>query len=441
MLKEMMDKCDILIVMFFFKGRDAEIIIPLKYYLENIFHLNVKVCSVFDPYMIDIYNPGIVLMENTIGSEFHVAFGKYAFKKGYPIVSLVSEGYLTEQNVQTDLWGCNLKHEIYFNKWFLWTPGLKRMALKYFPDLKKKVDLDISGAIGFDRYQIYDFADQRKFLKKYHKEKYKKVIGYAGWVFCSYFNPKEYEKLISEFGQKYFSYFKNDKETVSNILRQIIKSNKDTLFIFKLHPSEMEDNMDISRSWAQEFDNVLVFQAEEPVADIINVCDIWMVYDSTTCTEAWLLGKPTIVIMPSPNIKFRSDCYKGSAIARNLHQLSDLIDNYKEKERVEGFYEKKKYRKKIIRALVYREDGLNFKRTAEKIHQFLMISSKRRDTSLLSFKICYLIQHLSLVLLSRLIWLPFLNKSTILKWYNEQPDFINLEKKYTPYIRKFLKTS
>lgn len=434
-----MQKCDILIAMFFFQGRDAEIIIPLKFYLENKLHLKVKICSVFDPYMIDIYKPRLIIMENTIGSIFHVKFGKYAYRKGFPIISLMSEGFLTEQNIQTDLWGCNLKHEIYFDKWFLWTPTLKKMAIKYFSDLADRVDLDISGAMGFDRYQIYSFADKRSFLIKYHKGKYKKVIGYAGWVFSSYYNPVDYENLMKELGQKYFTFFKSDQKTVNNILRETIISNKDILFIFKMHPSEMEDNMDISRQWMNEFDNVLVFQAEEAVADIINVCDLWMVYDSTTCAEAWLLKKPTVVIMPSLNIKFRSSCYKGSVIAHNLKQLINLINNYYEKGILSGFEKKQKQREKIVRLLVYKEDGLNFKRTADKIYTFIQNHKKHQTipNPLISF--FYLLQHIALILFLRYKNLPFLNKSTIIKWYSEQRNFIYLENKYTPFIKKFLK--
>lgn len=438
----MKNRCDVLIPMFFFKGRDAEVIIPLKFYLENKYHLNVIICSILDPYMVNVYKPRLILMENTIGSTFHVNFGKYAYKKGYPVLSLVSEGYLNEQNLQTGLWGSNVKHEIYFDKLFVWTPTLKRLAIKLLPELNDKVDIDISGAIGFDRYQMYPFADKKTFLKKYHKEKYKTVIGYAGWVFSYYYNPTYYGKLINELGKKYFFYFKDDKKHLNNILYQTIISNKDTLFILKQHPGEFIDNMDISRSWAQEFDNVLLFQAEESISDLINVCDIWMVYDSTTCAEAWLLDRQTIVIMPSPNLKYRNSIYKGSVIARNLQQLSSLIDNYKKKKGlVVGFNKKAKQRENIIKSIVYKKDGFNGKRTVKKIYKFLLTSSMRQDTSNLLLTIFYLVQHTMLTILSRISFLPLLRESMILKWYNERPEFTKLEKKYYPFIEKFIKAN
>lgn len=435
------NKCDILIPMFFFQGRDAEAIIPIKFYLENQYHLNVKICSVFDPYMVNINVPSLVLMENTVGSNFHVNFGKYVYKKGYPVVSLVSEGYLNKQNLQTGLWGYNIKHEIFFDKLFLWTPMLKKMVIKNFPNLRAKVDLDISGAVGFDRYQIYPFANKKVFLKKYHKEKYKYVIGYAGWVFSYYYSTKYYKKLINELGKRHFSYFKNDKKLVNDILYETIKSNKDTLFIFKQHPGEFVDNMDISRSWAQQFDNVLFFQSEEPVSDIINVCDVWMVYDSTTCAEAWLLKKPTIVIMPSPNTKYRNSIYRGSVVVRNIQQLTSLIENNKKKGLILGFSKKAKQRNEIIESIIYKNDGFNAKRTADKIYQFFLTSSKRNDDSNLAQTIFYLVQHMVLIIFSKINWLPLLKESVILKWYNDRPKLLQLEKKYYPLIEKFIKVN
>lgn len=434
----MKNKCDILIPMFFFHGRDAEVIIPLKFYFENKYHLDVKICSVFDPYMVDICKPRIVLMENTVGSNFHVSFGKYAHKKGYPVLSLISEGYLNAQNIRIGLWGCNLKHEIYFDKWFLWTPTLKKLVIKYFPDLKKRVDLDISGAVGFDRYKIYPFANKKVFLKKYHKEKYKRVIGYAGWVFSYYYSPTYFERLINELGQKFFYRFKQDKKSVNNFLYQSIISNKDTLFILKQHPSEFMDDMDISRKWAKEFDNVLFFQSEEPVSDLINVCDIWMVYDSTTCAEAWLLGKPTIVIMPSCNTKHRNSVYKGSVIAHSMQQLSDFIDSSKEKGFIVGFNKKAKQRDRIIESIVYKNDGFNALRTAAKIYQFFLTSSNRRDASNFALTTFFLVQHIILIVFSKFSLLPLLKKSVILKWYSEQSEFIQMEKKYYPLIERFI---
>jgi hypothetical protein len=182
-----MDKrnCDVLIPLFFFQGRDVEAIIPLKFYLEKYFSYSVSICSVFDPYEIDRCRPKIVLMENTIGSHFHVKFAKYAYEKGYRVISLISEGLVIEaQQVEQGTWGHNKEKAIYFDKLLTWNKTQKQLIEKHYPQLKEK--LEVTGAGGFDRYKVYSFTNKLSFLKKHSMAKYKTVVGYAGFVFSCY---------------------------------------------------------------------------------------------------------------------------------------------------------------------------------------------------------------------------------------------------------------
>jgi hypothetical protein len=285
---------------------------------------------------------------------------------------------------------------------------------------------------------------QRKGLTQY-----KKVIGYAGWAFG---------KLHTEIGRQELKYFLKDKpdswmewaekqrSEVESILRQLIENNRDTLFILKVHPNETHPH--ITRESPnemyrlKEFPNVLYVKNDEAIHDLISASDIWMVFETTTSIEAWMLNKETVLINPDPDFG-RDFAHKGSVISTNYTEVQSCIDEFYRDGKISDFNtpEKVELRKTIVDETIGFADGLNHLRAARYLAESLKKTSERKKKRVFRFE--YFLRsfnlHVGSLLYNRWLFLRLPKfKKTV--WAFDRWKLKNipvLKEKYYPFLDEF----
>lgn len=122
------------------------------------------------------------------------------------------------------------------------------MALKAFPFISSTYR--ISGAVGFDKYKIYN-------NEKINLKNYKKIIGYAGFDFHNIINKKEH--FISQLGEEKFNIILSWIHIANQILLNLIKNNQDILFLLKPHPDD-GDKFPLELKGVLDFKNVKIIE-------------------------------------------------------------------------------------------------------------------------------------------------------------------------------------
>jgi surface carbohydrate biosynthesis protein len=368
---------DILIPQVGYYERDSLVLYNVLYHLERL-GFSYKIVPYFDYTTLDRYKPKALFMTDAHGSIHYVHFAKYAKEKGILTISLSSESNQTDEELDMAFWGHNAKKINYIDLRFVWNKKIKRKILKKYPDYQGQ--LEVSGAIGFDKYFWLDFVKRDEFLKKYKKEHFKKVVTYAGWLFGIYIHliddPAYYPQ---QYGMEELKKRERDYLFVKETIAGMIQKHPDVLFILKRHPGKYEDYLEILDEYAK-YDNVLIFHYEENIYDLLNVSDLWLSYESTTSIEAWIMKKVSIQMLPTYDdkdlyhrllAKYHSDWYKGNLVANSLEKLSLAISEYYEKGHIAAFDSLEPFRTSFLKAKTEKLDGLNGYRTACMIRDFL----------------------------------------------------------------------
>jgi hypothetical protein len=361
-------------------GRDTEMLLPIRYFAERFLNCEFHHALNIDIHQIYRIKPDVILQANTVGSNLYFEISQIAHKQNIPLFALISEG-----NFRTDgtfnIWGFNYDKIFYQDYVCAWSKPTADYLKAHVPEAANKIVL--TGGVGFDRYTIYKFMQKEDFLRKYNKQQYKKVIGYAGWAF----GKLEYKRGIKELT----SFFKGDssklewvevqRKKIKELLEEAIVNNPDILFILKQHPHESAperpEPVHNEMSELQYYENVIYLCTEESIHDLINISDIWTCFESTTSLEGWLMGKQTIFINPDMNFE-REPVYTGSAVASSYIKYQEMINEYYSSGKVINFFDpiKEKKRKELIKDIIGFGDGLNhiraasyFKRTVNRVHE------------------------------------------------------------------------
>jgi|AntAceMinimDraft_17_1070374.scaffolds.fasta_scaffold00443_4 hypothetical protein len=428
-------------------GRDVEILIPVIYFAEKHLNCVVDFAFIWDIHTIYQKKPDIVLIANTIGSKLHHLIAKYAYDNNIKVFALISEG-----NFRTDgsfnYWGYNTEKMYYQDFICHWSNRTLDFLAKRLPEYKSRMVL--TGASGFDRYKMYKFISKQDFLKNKGLEKYKKVIGYAGWTFGRIYNKNGLNEIIEKFKDKadaYIVWMKEQMGLIEDILKDTIKNNPDILFILKRHPSEMHPHL-VQKDKNEminfvEYPNVLYIRNEEDVHSLISVSDIWLSFESTTVIDAWLMKNiPTIYI--NPDIHFdRNSNYKGTAIAKSYLQLQSYLDEFFSTGIVYNFEKNRKERAKIISQTIGYSDGLNHLRAGFYLKKTIAaIPTKKVKVKLnLRYFIMYILLHVGQVFYNKKIFikLPKFKKTVWLFERFKLKKFWILKEKYYRYLDEFYK--
>jgi surface carbohydrate biosynthesis protein len=307
---------------------------------------------------------------------------------GIKVVSLISEGNVKPEALDQFLWGWNKEKKLYVDKMLLWSERSRNIFLSKYSYLKDK--LVVTGATGFDRYKLLKFKSKNDFLKE-NNLKYKKIVGIAGWGFDHFFgNYYEMHKdsLLKIYSYQQIEMHRKDLYKLREIYENLIKNNKDILFILRYHPG----TIDFEKSefyGLDKYKNVFISNKyknnQYKISDIINISDLWIGYETTTALEAWLLDKPTFLINPTKINFIRDNVYKGSPIVKNFKDAQNFINEFFEIGTIKKFELFLNDRKKIIKDTIGYDDGKNHIRAAEEIIKLYNLPSKKQKYNFLLY--------------------------------------------------------
>jgi len=432
-------------------GRDVEMLLPLIYFVERFYKCEIVHAFVYDEHAIYRSKPDMVLLPNTVGSHMYYDIAKYAIEQGIQVFALDSEGnYRIDDSF--DYWGYNLDKKILQEYLCLWSYRIQKYMVSELPQESERIV--VTGAVGFDRYKIYDFLSKQDYLIKHNLTKYTKVIGYAGWAFGKIYYEKGRESLIQYFkrDESKLSLIEPERKKIEDILRETIENNSDILFILKKHPTERrptEPEIGINEmADLKDYPNVIYEGEYTSIHDLINVSDLWLSFESTTAIEAWIRNKYTILIRPSSNFSDtikEKGLYDSQVVVKNYNELQSVISEYYSIDKVHEFLleEKVKVREKVISDTIGFSDGYNHIRSA----YYLMLCLKRIDKSKiiyiwrLKYFIRYILIKLGILLYNRTIYKK-LYKAKKFIWVFEQYDLKKVEQlyhKYSLFLDRFYK--
>lgn len=373
------------------KGRDANIIIPVAFFAERYLDCEFIFRNKYDADAVYRYKPDLVMLPNSVGSPFYFKISRYAYQNNIKVFALVSEGNYWTNGVY-DIFGSNTDRKFYHDHGFYWNERTMAYNKERYPELKDFFVM--TGGIQFDRYKNYPFATKQEFLGKYNLGQYKKVVGYAAWGFGKLFNKRTMKDLrfVRPNDPDRIEWMKSFRPKVEATLRSVIEQNPDVLFILKKHPNESLPS-DTTAAFNEiealrGYKNVL-YLVYEDIDSLLNVCDIWMGFDTTTVMEAWLMKNSPTFLLHTHQDFFRDEMYKGSVIIQSAEQLQGYIDEYYNRGEIADFRAIGSSRRQIINSVIGFSDGLNHARAGIYLRQVLATieagKTKRAKRSLLFF--------------------------------------------------------
>lgn len=336
--------------------------------------------SVFDGYQaLNKSKPRLLFMTNTTGAQVNLDLMQYAKSRGCLGLSLISEGNFIRDSANhlEMLWGWNKQKILAEDRYLLWSERCRTIALQLHPELVGRVR--VSGGVGFDNYRIGKPKTNREnFLSQWGKAGYKKIIGIGCFDFGTMY-PEDYRYPINvkSFSEVEIQRFRNDGLGFDQILSAAASARPDILFLAKQHPGQMLGHKASGTMEISKLPNVLILKDELSIFECIALSDFWIVYESTTALEAWLLGKQTCLLNPSGR-NFPRDMVvsEGSPAYVNVQQLTEAIHGFYEYKALPGFFERDAARRENIKQTIQCDDGLNHVRAGNEIIELLENSTR-----------------------------------------------------------------
>ncbi len=425
-------------------GRDVEIMLPLLGFAERFLNCEVRTTLTTNIYEIHRSRPDCVLIANTIGALLHFHIAREANKLGIPVFALIWEGNFKTDG-SFDYWGYNTDKKVYQSYLCCWSMRTLEFLQKELPDLKDRIVL--TGGLGFDRYRIYKFEDRHTFLSRHGLDhtKFARVIGYAGWGFEKLAHPRGRNELLS--------YLKGDASMLDwaetekgsrGHSSEIHRSTSNTLFILKKHPTETvaaelgaEHN---EMAALKDHPNVLYLR-DEQVHDLINIVNLWWVYESTTALEADIMGQQSLFIVPDTNFP-RVSLHEGFPQAQTFEEVDTMSEAYFADGSLPDYNSEKRIqrRKQIVAETIGYDDGYNHIRAAYYLQKTLEAAPLPAGGrfSIYYFFVYWTLKALMPLYSPRLFKrIPWLNQKLWVFNKYHLPHIPRLKSRYQAYLDKF----
>lgn len=309
-------------------------------------------------YILDKYQPSLLLLVNTIGSKLAIEMAKYAKKIGITVVSLFGEGVFSKDTISQCIWGHNKSKEIIDDFRLVWNKGAYKLVIEAHPNLSHTTY--IGGSVGADNYVI---GNTKSILPSSLKNEYSCVVGVGCWNFCLT-NPNDhrYEIFKNDVGEMELDRIVEDGKLFNEEIIKLIECQPDVLFLIKEHPHKSNFHGASGVDGTKVFDNVIFVDKDENIVDCINSSDIWLSYESTTALEAWLCGVQTALLNPM-GVNFmtcwRSLVYKGQPNYENAILWMHAIDSFKVSGTIPDFESLQQERKQLLSDTFGYSDGFN----------------------------------------------------------------------------------
>lgn len=363
-------------------SRDREMATLVCNYLRHMGLQVVEEC-IFDGYrLIDKLKPKLLFIVDTRGAGINFEMMKYSSSKNIKGFTLMAEGNFREgeEFVDNFLWGWNTDKIQYEDINMHWSRRTLEISLTYYPELQGK--LRVSGGVGFDLYKIAGRPDRTSLLRKYGKERFGKVIGVGCWDF-GILDPQDhrYKYIERIYSPAVINRFIEDGARFNETLGEAIREHPDTLFLLKEHPGVLGGRIASAIEGLEKFENTLLLKNEEGIGKCIAISDFWLVYESTTALEAWLLGTQTCLVNPTGTDFPRDDLYRGSPNYPDIASLTHAIGEFYSRGQLPGFSQLEGERKSLITKVIQWDDGLNHVRAGNEIIDLLSRGPSARKSN------------------------------------------------------------
>lgn len=170
------------------------------------------------------------------------------------------------------------------------------------------------------------------------------------------------------------------------LLREVINAMKefpDKQLVIKLHPSESQKvyesmTIDRYRSILNEMNSDAILLERINLYELISICELVIILNSTVGLEAMILEKPVIAI----NLTNQPDTvpYAESGAAIGVHKAEDIVPVIKKAlYDIQVRKELESNRKKFVHDYAYIQDGQASKRVADLIIQMIEESERKKE--------------------------------------------------------------
>lgn len=237
-------------------------------------------------------------------------------------------------------------------KMSVWGESTKEWAINLGEDKDKLI---ITGAPHFDKYIKNKPKEKRGVLNKLKIPLSKKILLYTT------------QPIIHDVKIPHSHITLKDHKDILYTLCRAAKE-LDLFLIIKLHPSNELSNKELHNLIPRiGFKNYLfVEHGKANLIDLINICDIFVTYMSTTAIEAMIFKKPIITINFLNKFDPVNYSKHGCSIQANTKEeldkaVLDILNNKKTRDKLEVMSSK------FLKNYCYKLDGLSSRRTANLI--------------------------------------------------------------------------
>lgn len=304
------------------------------------------------------HRPRLLYCADPKGAAINLDATSFARSLSIPIITFTCEGVMREDVIDLMFWGHIKSRQLPERYNLQWSENFRDITLKHFPYVAPQIP--VVGAVGFDRYALFQFASKDNWSRKYGKAM-RRTVGIAGGGMDGYFYPETafYHSAVSIFGQDQIDRFCRDHLACAQAYGDLVRAFPELTFVLKEHPATVSRQTSEFKG-LDALPNVILLKNEEAISDCISVSDIWLSYDSTTSLDAWLLGKPTAHFNPSgDNGIARVVTHAGSPSTGDGTQLQSMVSSFLDSGELPGFAERAAARADIIRNMVQWTDGKN----------------------------------------------------------------------------------
>ena len=345
-----------------FPSRDREAATLVCNYLRYIGFEVVEGCIYNSMNLISKVKPNAIFMTNIIGSDINFQVAKYIKSLNIPLYTSHSEGDFKINAIESFVWGHNTTKKILETKLFFWSERNAYLACSNYYELN---DISfISGSIGHDRFVIHKELNNNSCFKS--NPSIKISVTCFDFSFVEKWSPNH--QLQSK---KTNDFFKIQRKLFDEYLYEIVKENKEVIFLIKPHPSRANDLLNAGVLKTTTLPNVKVVNQNTSILSLFQETDLNISYSSNTSLEAWLMSKPTCNLNPItsdwPEDMNQTPFNLGHNNFNNLESFKKFIQNFIKKQKVKLSNEMILNRKKLIKNIIGFQDGLNHVRIGNQI--------------------------------------------------------------------------
>ncbi len=303
------------------KPRDLANLARLAARLEARGH-EARITLPWDTWTIARWKPHAIIVHTTEDAWLRRCI-RAAKRRGARVIDLLAEGTISEYVAPS--WAGADSGPKLDDVAICWGPGAKEFLVRYGRDPNKVV------ITGNPRFDVYAGALPTKedVCARFGLDPDKPLVVYP----TSLVPPVGIDKLdhqrLANFTDHAFPRRMALRGTTTEIFLDLAQAHPDIQFLVKPHPYDTPELFEAGIASRKLTNVTLVAKDAVPIEDVLNACDVMIHWNSTTSTEAWFLGKPTILMHFDPEIDYLLTQFKdGSDLVRTPEELDERLRHY-----------------------------------------------------------------------------------------------------------------